>query len=439
MADARLTAVKLLLKMESSASYSNILLDSALSEQGLSEREKAFAAALFYGVTERKLTLDYIIEQNSRIPFKKLEKEAVAVLRAGYYQLLYMPSVPESAAVNESVKLCRKLKAFGAEGFVNGMLRSFIRNGKQISFEGLDEVKTLSLKYSCPEWIAAKWLREYGEENAIRAMEASLGAPPLYARVNSTKITDDELVNLLKKEHVKAERNPRLNGCIKLEKAGEIEQLDAFKAGLFHVQDVSSQLCCLTLRPIVNETVIDICAAPGGKTFTMAELMGNNGRLLSLDLYDARVNLIAEGAKRLGLRIVEPRQNNAVKFSEDLPLADRVLCDVPCSGLGVIRRKPEIKYKTEEEFEELPRLQRAILEVSSRYVKEGGTLVYSTCTLSRAENDEVAADFAEKHPEFSPIVQTIPYDSAENSPTRTFFPEKDGGDGFFTASFRRIK
>ena len=439
MADARLTAVKLLLKMESSASYSNILLDSALSEQGLSEREKAFAAALFYGVTERRLTLDYIIEQNSRIPFRKLEKEAIAVLRAGFYQLLYMPSVPESAAVNESVKLCRKLKAFGAEGFVNGMLRSFIRNGKQISFEGLDEVKTLSLKYSCPEWIAAKWLREYGEENAIKAMEASLGAPPLYARVNSTKVTDDELVNLLKKEGIKAERNPRLNGCIRLEKAGEIEQLDAFKAGLFHVQDVSSQLCCLTLRPIVNETVIDICAAPGGKTFTMAELMGNNGRVLSLDLYDGRVNLIAEGAKRLGLRIVEPRQNNAVKFSAELPLADRVLCDVPCSGLGVIRRKPEIKYKSEEEFEELPRLQRAILEVSSRYVREGGTLVYSTCTLSRAENDEVARDFAENHPEFSPIVQTIPYESAENSPTRTFFPEKDGGDGFFTASFRRIK
>ena len=439
MADARLTAVKLLLKMESSASYSNILLDSALSEQGLSEREKAFAAALFYGVTERRLTLDYIIEQNSRIPFRKLEKEAVAVLRAGFYQLLYMPSVPESAAVNESVKLCRKLKAFGAEGFVNGMLRSFIRNGKQISFEGLDEVKTLSLKYSCPEWIAAKWLREYGEENAIKAMEASLGAPPLYARVNSTKVTDDELVNLLKKEGVKAERNPRLNGCIRLEKAGEIEQLEAFKAGLFHIQDVSSQLCCLTLRPIVNETVIDICAAPGGKTFTLAELMGNNGRVLSLDLYDGRVNLIAQGAKRLGLRIVEAKQNNAVKFSEELPQADRVLCDVPCSGLGVIRRKPEIKYKSEEEFEELPRLQRAILEVSSRYVKEGGTLVYSTCTLSRAENDEVARDFAENHSEFSPIVQTIPYEGAENNSMRTFFPEKDGGDGFFTAAFRRIK
>lgn len=439
MSDARLTAVKLLLKMEANEAYSNILLDSALSEQGLSQRDKAFAAALFYGVTERKMTLDYIIEQNSRIPFRKIEKEALMILRAGLYQLLYMPSVPESAAVNESVKLCKKLRVFGAEGFVNGMLRGFLRNGKNVSFDGLDEIKALSLKYSCPEWIAGKWLREYGEENAIKAMEASLGAPPLYARVNSTKVTDDELVSLLKKEGVKAQRNPRLNGCLRLEKAGEIENLDAFKAGLFHIQDVSSQLCCLTLRPIVNETVIDICAAPGGKTFTMAELMSNSGRLLSLDLYDGRVNLIAEGAKRLGLRIVEPRQNNAVKFSEDLPLADRVLCDVPCSGLGVIRRKPEIKYKTEEEFEELPRLQRAILEVSSKYVKDGGTLVYSTCTLSRAENDEVAQDFAENHPEFSPIVQPLPYDTAENSPTRTFFPERDGGDGFFTAAFRKVK
>ena len=163
MADARLTAAKLLLKLESSGSYSNILLDGALSEQGLSERDKAFAAALFYGVTERRMTLDFIIGQNSRIPFSKLEKEAVTALRMGFYQLLYMPSVPESAAVNESVKLCRKLKAFGAEGFVNGMLRSFIRNGKKVNFIGLDDIKRLSLEYSCPEWIAAKWLREYGE------------------------------------------------------------------------------------------------------------------------------------------------------------------------------------------------------------------------------------------------------------------------------------
>lgn len=439
MSNARFTAVKLLLKVDSDGAYSNILLDSALSEQGLSDRDKAFAAALFYGVAERKMTLDYIIAQNSRIPFEKLEKETVMVLRTGFYQLLYMPSIPESAAVNESVKLCRKLKLFSSEGFVNGILRNFLRGGKSVSYDGLSDEERLSIEYSCPLWLARKWKNEYGEENAVRALEASLGTPPLYARVNTTKVTDEELVELLKKEGVPAEKNPRLSGCVRLRKAGDIERLKAFQNGLFHIQDVSSQLCCLTLRPIVNETVIDVCAAPGGKSFTMAELMGNNGKVLSLDLYDARTNLIADGAKRLGLRIVEAKQNNAVRFDETLPEADRVLCDVPCSGLGVIRRKPEIKYKSESEFDELPTLQRAILEVSSRYVRVGGTLVYSTCTLSRRENDDVAQDFARRHPEFSPIVQTIPYDGAENSPTRTFFPDKDGGDGFFTAAFRRVK
>ena len=439
MADARLTVIKLLLRMESSESYSNILLDNALTESGLSERDKAFAAALFYGVTERKMTLDYIIGQNSRLPFTQIDPTAVVILRAGFYQILYMPSVPESAAVNESVKLCKKLHLFSAQGFVNGMLRNFIRNGKKVNYDGLEPAEKLSIEYSCPQWITRKWTVEYGEEFAAKALKASLGAPPIFERVNNTKVSDDELVKLLKKEGIKATVNPRLSGCVRLEKTGDIEKSAAYKDGLFHVQDVSSQLCCLTLKPIVNETVLDICAAPGGKSFTMAELMGNNGRVISMDLYDARAGLIAKGAERLGLRIIEARQNNAAKFNEELPQADKVLCDVPCSGLGVIRRKPEIKYKDEKEFEELPRLQKAILDVSAQYVKKGGTLVYSTCTLSRAENDEVAQEFANTHPDFSPIVQPIPYAGADNSPMRTFFPEEDGGDGFFTASFRRIK
>lgn len=439
MADARLTVVKLLLKMESSDAYSNILLDSAFTETGLSERDKAFAAALFYGVTERRMTLDYIIRQNSRLPFEKLDKTAVIVLRTGLYQILYMPSVPESAAVNESVKLCKKLRLFGAQGFVNGMLRNFIRDGKRVDYTGLDTAERLSIEYSCPRWITEKWTEEYGEECAARALKASLGAPPIYARVNTTKVSDDELVKILKKEGIKAAVNPRLSGCVKLEKTGDIEKSKAYKDGLFHVQDVSSQLCCLTLKPIVNETVLDICAAPGGKSFTMAELMGNNGRVIAMDLYEGRTGLIAKGAQRLGLRIVEARQNNAVKFNEELPKADKVLCDVPCSGLGVIRRKPEIKYKDESEFDELPLLQKVILEISAQYVKPGGTLVYSTCTLSRAENEGVAQEFANTHPEFSPIVQPIPYAGAENSPMRTFFPDEDGGDGFFTAAFRRIR
>lgn len=438
MSDARLTAAKLLMRMETGSSFSNILLDSALSASDLSERDRAFAAALFYGVMERQITLDYIIGKNSNLPFAKLDRNAVAVLRMGIYQILYMPSVPESAAVNESVKLCKKLKLFHAVGFVNGLLRNFIRNGKQISYEGLSEKERLSVEFSCPERLTEKWLAEYGAENTRKILDASIGAPPVYARVNTTKVSESELVEALKKEGVKAEAFPGLSGCIRLEKTGDIEKLKAFSDGLFHIQDVSSQLCCHTLRPIINETVLDICAAPGGKSFTMAELMGNSGRVISMDLYEQRVGLIDEGAKRLNLRIVEPRVNNAVAFCEELPPADRVLCDVPCSCLGTIRRKPEIKYK-EEDVSELPRLQRAILEVSARYVKVGGTLVYSTCTLSKAENEGVAEEFARSHDDFSPIVQPLPYHGTVNSPMRTFFPEKDGGDGFFTASFRRIK
>lgn len=429
----------MLLKMESSDSYSNILLDSAFSSSELSERDKAFAAALFYGVTERRLTLDHIIRQNSRVPFEKIDKAAVQILRIGLYQILFMEGVPDSAAVNESVKLCKKMKLFGAQGFVNGMLRNFIRNGKKISYLGLSVPERLSVEFSCPKWLAEKWTDEYGTENTVSALRASVGKPPIYARVNTLKCTPDELLKALSDEGISAEKYPRLENCIKLNKTGDIEKSRAFRRGMFHVQDISSQLCCLTLRPVVNETVLDVCAAPGGKSFTMAELMGNNGKIVSMDLHDMRVGLIEDGAARLGLRIIDARQNNALEFNAELPAADRVLCDVPCSGLGVIRRKPEIKYKDAEEFRELPRLQRAILETSAKYVKVGGTLVYSTCTLSRAENDEVADAFAAEHPEFAPIVQPVPYQGAENSFKRTYFPDENGGDGFFTASFRRIK
>ena len=439
MPSPRLTVVKMLLKMDSSEAYSNLLLDHVFSEADLSERDKAFAAALFYGVLERRLTLDYIIETNSKIPFKKLDPAAVAVLRTGLYQLLYMPSVPESAAVNESVKMCKQLKCFSAQGFVNGMLRGFIRSGKKISYLGMSPEKRLSVEYSCPEWLTEKLLGEYGTDFTVKALKASVGKPPVYARVNTLKTTTDKLLAELFKNKITASAYPGLENCIKLEKPGDIEKCPAFRQGLFHVQDISSQLCCLTLRPVVNETVLDVCAAPGGKSFTLAELMGNNGRLYSMDLHDMRVGLIEDGAARLGIKIITALRNDASKRNSELPQADRVLCDVPCSGLGVIRRKPEIKYKDPGEFAGLPEIQYQILETSAGYVKPGGTLVYSTCTLSRAENNGVAERFASAHPEFSPIVQPVPYAAAAGEPMRTYCPDENGGDGFFTASFRRVK
>ena len=284
-----------------------------------------------------------------------------------------------------------------------------------------------------------KWIQEYDVERTVKALKASVGKPPVYARVNTIKTSADKLLERLAREKIPAGKYQGLEDCIVLEKTGDIEKSKAFREGLFHVQDISSQLCCLTLRPVVNETVIDMCAAPGGKSFTMAELMGNNGKLYSLDLHDMRVGLIEDGAARLGIRIINAKQGDATRYNTELPQADRVLCDVPCSGLGVIRRKPEIKYKDPAEFEELPNIQRRILETASKYVKVGGTLVYSTCTLSRAENDDVVEAFAAVHPEFSPIVQHVPYAGAENSYKRSYFPDENGGDGFFTASFRRIK
>lgn len=436
MADPRLTVVKMLMKMESSEAYSNLLLDHAFNEAELSDRDKAFAAALFYGVLERRLTLDHVIRTNSKIAFEKLDKAAVQILRTGLYQLLYMPSVPESAAVNESVKMCKKLKCFSAQGFVNGMLRSFIRSGKKISYLGISPEKRLSVEYSCPEWLTEKFISEYGMDFAVRALKASVGKPPVYARVNILRTTTDKVIAELAKHRIKAAPYPGLVNCIRLEKAGDIEKCAPFRQGLFHVQDISSQLCCLTLRPVVNETVLDVCAAPGGKSFTLAELMGNNGKLYSMDLHDMRVGLIEDGAARLGIKIITTMQNDASKFNGALPQADRVLCDVPCSGFGVIRRKPEIKYKPPEEFAGLPEIQYQILETSARYVKSGGTLVYSTCTLSRAENDDVADRFAAAHPEFMPIVQPVPL-SAPGDYKRTYCPDENGGDGFFTASFRR--
>lgn len=436
MADPRLTVVKMLMKMESSEAYSNLLLDHAFNEAELSDRDKAFAAALFYGVLERRLTLDHVIRTNSKIAFEKLDKAAVQILRTGLYQMLYMPSVPESAAVNESVKMCKKLKCFSAQGFVNGMLRSFIRSGKKISYLGISPEKRLSVEYSCPEWLTEKFISEYGMDFAVRALKASVGKPPVYARVNVLRTTTDKVIAELAKQRIKAAPYPGLVNCIRLEKAGDIEKCAPFRQGLFHVQDISSQLCCLTLRPVVNETVLDVCAAPGGKSFTLAELMGNNGKLYSMDLHDMRVGLIEDGAARLGIKIITAMQNDASKFNGALPQADRVLCDVPCSGFGVIRRKPEIKYKPPEEFAGLPEIQYQILETSARYVKSGGTLVYSTCTLSRAENDDVADRFAASHPEFMPIVQPVPL-SAPGDYKRTYCPDENGGDGFFTASFRR--
>ena len=445
MADPRLTVVKMLMKMDSSEAYSNLLLDHVFSETDLSERDKAFAAALFYGVLERRLTLDYIIEKNSKIPFAKLDPAAVEILRTGLYQLLYMDSVPESAAVNESVKLCKKLKCFSAQGFVNGMLRSFIRSGKKISYLGLEPEKRLSVEYSCPEWLTEKLIREYGTDFAVKALKASVGRPPVYARVNTLKTTTEKLLAELSKHRIKAEAYPGLENCIRLEKPGDIEKCAPFRQGLFHVQDISSQLCCLTLRPVVNETVLDVCAAPGGKSFTLAELMGNNGKLYSMDLHDMRVGLIEDGASRLGIRIITAMQNDASKFNAELPQADRVLCACGEGGRRRLRRTVLRAWS-------YPPQAGNQIQVAFGFRRPAGDTVPDTGDVGAVRQAGRNAGVFHLHAlpggerrgrealrGGSPGIPADSSAGAAGEPTRTYCPDENGGDGFFTASFRRVK
>ena len=415
--NGRESVLSLLARAQTDGSYSNLALDAQLSRD---TSDRAFVTALFYGVVERRMTLDHVIRTYSKTEFDDIENDTLQLLRTGIYQLMYM-DIPESAAVNETVKLAPQR----SKGFVNAVLRSFIRDGKQIRLDTSDKLSELSVRYSCARWIVKMWCSEYGEESTEQMLSSTFGRPPVYARVNTTVCDADDLIYELAEDGVKADRYNGSDTCVVLENFTGIEHLRAYKNGLFHVQDLSSQLCCEALAPQPGETVIDMCAAPGGKTFTLAELMNNSGTVLSSDLYESRVSLIKQGAQRLGLDIVKAQVSDASVYDGTLPQADRVLCDVPCSGLGVIRRKPEIKYKRKDEISGLPEIQKRIINNAKNYVRPGGRLVYSTCTLNRAENEDIAERFAEENKDFRLIE------------TRTFIPGETGGDGFFYAVLTR--
>lgn len=434
MKTARQVVLELLIKMQQNGAYSNIVLDNTFNSEKLSNRDRAFAAMLFYGVIERKMTLDYIIRLYSSTEFDKIDVDVLQLLRMGLYQLLYT-AVPESAAVNESTELASQNR----KGFVNGILRSFLRDGKNIDYKDLEGAAKLSVEYSCPKWLVKKWTGMFGEEKTVELLKDSFGRPPLFVKVNTLKCTSDQLIAEFAKEKIEAKKNSLLDDCLELGRIHQLEATNAYRKGLFHVQDISSQLCCKVARPVFNETVIDVCAAPGGKTFTMAEIMANRGKIYSFDLYDGKVKMINEGAKRLGLSIVSAAVHDATSYDENIPLADKVLCDTVCSGLGVIRRKPEIKYKEMKNLEQLPIVQQHIMQTASKYVKVGGTLIYSTCTLNTDENEKVVEGFLSSNPDFAPVVVPIGVTGVEDVCMRTFLPSITGGDGFFAATLRRIK
>ena len=429
MTDPRYLAVKLLDKTFAGGSYSNLQLDSGLKGSDLDERGRKLCAALYYGVIERKLTLDHIIGGLSSRPIEKLDGIILNILRCGVYQIMYMDSVPDNAAVNESVALAKKFRKTSASGMVNAVLRNFIRGGKELKLPK-DAVKAASVKYSAPAELVKSLTDDYGRKAVENFLAASLEKSVTFLRLNPNRCNEEEFLAAL--GGIEAEK--LFDNCFTV-KSGDVTATEAFRKGFFHVQGLASQLYCHALAPTENDTVLDICAAPGGKTFTMAELMKGKGQIYAFDLHEKRAELIRKGAERLGLTNIKAAAGDATKFNPELPKFTKILCDVPCSGLGVIGSKPEIKYKNISDFAGLPDIQYKIVCNALNYLESGGTLVYSTCTVRKAENEEVCERLLREHPEVeaAPLPQLMGTDFGTMA---TLMPPKFGS-GFFIAKFRK--
>lgn len=440
MANPRKSALKILIKIEKDGAYSNIALNNQLKEDNTTGVDASFCSALVYGVLERKILLDYIIRQYTNLRLKKIETPVLNILRMGILQIAFMDKVPESAAVNESVNLAKGMRLNKASGFINGVLRSFVRAGcdYKLPDKNSDRAMYYSVYYSMPKDIVNLWLNAYGEENTLSILENLAGRPPVSVRVNTLKTTASKLKESFEKSGIGAQRVRGIDNALLLSHTGAIENTSQYKQGLFHVQDTASQLCCELLTPKENMLVYDFCSAPGGKAFTMAELMNNKGTIKAFDMYEHKVKLINNGAYRLGIENIKTAVANALE-DKDLPMADRILCDVPCSGLGIIRRKPEIRYKQDLGLDTLPQLQYDILCSCAKHLKSGGILAYSTCTLNPDENENNVKRFLREHSQFQPLKISIKDDiinkigNMDNAVT--LLPQKNGSDGFFISLF----
>ncbi|MCR5481470.1 MAG: 16S rRNA (cytosine(967)-C(5))-methyltransferase RsmB [Clostridia bacterium] len=406
----RKTAYYVLMDVETKQAYSNFVLNHHII-CGRPD-SPAFVRELVYGVLENKYLLDYIIDTLVPTGTEKIKASDRTVLRMGIYQLKYMNSVPEYAAVNESVVLAKRF-CRGREGFINAVLRSYIKDRLTISLPDRteDEIRYLSVKYSYQPWIIELWMENYEPDFVEELLKAGNERPDTVIRLNWLKIMKDDLIKKLEEKHFHVEKGTICENALRIRGSGLLEG-KLYKHGMFSVQDESSMLVSVMLDPKQGDTVMDVCAAPGGKTMAIAERMNNRGRIIASDIYKRKLTLIENEAKRLGVTIVETRPWDATKVdSSMIEQADRVLVDAPCTGLGVIRRKPEIKYKKRtSEMDSLPRKQLDILSASSKYVKPGGILVYSTCTINPYENQRVVSDFLRRNQNFSKIesVQLMP-------------------------------
>lgn len=435
----RQLALKVLVDINKKDAYSNIELNKI--GKGLDPRDENLIRELVYGVIENRLYLDHVITKASKIRLKKLHPHILDIVRMGLYQIIFMDRIPDSAAVNESVKLAKKYGHRGSVGYVNGILRAIIRDKDRFThIDKEDMVSYISIKYSHPEWMVKRWIGEFGLDFTESLCKANNERPLLNIRVNSLKISRQDLKARLEEKGMTLKEGQYARDCLIIQEGQNITGLQEFKEGLFTIQDESSMLVGQIMDPREGSTLLDVCSAPGGKATHMAQIMGNKGLVISRDIYQHKLSLIRENSKRLGIDILKVENHDALERDEELVgKVDYLLIDAPCSGLGLIRRKPEIKWqRREEDIAALSRLQYDIISNVKDYIRLGGNLVYSTCTIEKDENINLIKRFLEESPNFKLVSLENSLDHKDKLANLKdgyleLYPHIHGTDGFFIA------
>lgn len=432
-----------LVEIEKNKAYSNLIANKY--SEGMDSRDRGFLRELLYGTVENYIYYEWIISKFSKIKIRKIDTEVKIILKMAVHQIMNLDRVPDSAAVNEAVKLVGKYSNTGAKSFVNGVLRNISRNKETIGFpDRTDIVKYLAVRYSYPDWLIKNWIDDYGAEFTEELCIANSGRHFMNIRVNTLKTNSDELQKILEKEGYEIELSEYSDLSFRVNNPAGIVDSSLYIEGYFDIQDVSSILAGEASDVKPGEKLLDICSAPGGKAVHMAAIMENDGYIEARDIYEHKLKEIEKKAERLGVKILKTELKDAEVFDEsDVEKWDICLADVPCSALGLIRNKPEIKFnRTENEMDEFPRIQRRILENASKYVKKGGTIIYSTCTINKRENIELIEKFISDNKEFkfegfgNNIKESIISKDAEKGYLQ-LFPNIHDTNGFFIAKLKK--
>lgn len=443
MKTVREQVLDLLIQVEKEKSYAQLSLKHALQE--MAQRDKALATEIFYGTLKYQIQLDYYLNHYSKTPVKKMKPLIRNVLRMSMYQMLYLDKIPVSAVINEGVKIVKKRKMQGLSGFVNGMLRNIDREKQQLPLPDKKQHlgKYMSIRYALPEWIIEMWLPVYGEERTAAICEALNKRASVCGRLNTLKGSRDTLLQVLKEEGMTVEEGHLLGEAFYIKKVDQLQNSPSFKEGKWTVQDESAMLVAHVVAPKSGDSILDMCSAPGGKSMHMAALMADEGEIVSCDIHPHKLELIAKNAERLGIHIIKPVcQDGTVYRPEWEGKFDKVLLDAPCSGLGIMKRKPDIRLnKTQEDMTAIASIQKALFKNAVRYLKEEGTLIYSTCTIARTENEEMVREMCQTLGlELVNIVDTIPEclkGEVEEGGMIQILPDVADTDGFFIACLKK--